>query len=87
MKANIPKLKKKMSNYLLSEEGKISKQSLLAMGTFLGGAAIGLSLSAEEISAGTSHGNDLSISYDSEVAYSTHAHHASHSSHSSHSSY
>ncbi|MFH1641597.1 MAG: hypothetical protein ABIC04_01725 [Nanoarchaeota archaeon] len=73
MKIKIPKIKKKISNYLLSEEGKISKQALLTMGAFLGGAALGGILSSQESHAinydnDPSNGcNDLTIPTSSAV--------------------
>jgi hypothetical protein len=33
---DLPKLKKRISNFILKEEGRISKQSLVSMGAFLG---------------------------------------------------
>ncbi|MCB9361953.1 hypothetical protein H6504_00825 [Candidatus Woesearchaeota archaeon] len=42
----IPKLKKKISAYILGEEGKISKQSMMALGSLLGTAAVGEIVSA-----------------------------------------
>lgn len=87
MKSKIPKIKKKISTFLLSEEGKISKQSLLTMGVLLGGAAIGVSLNAKQVSAGISHGNSLSLGYSGSTATATHTHHANHSSHGSHGSH
>lgn len=80
MKSKIPKIKKKISTYLLSEEGKISKQALFTMGSFLGGAALGIALSAEEVEAPIYHTNGLSLSYSGGTATATHSHHASHSS-------
>jgi len=44
----LPKLKKRISDFVLSEEGKISKHSLVAMGAFLGSAAMG-TLVADEV--------------------------------------
>ncbi len=80
MKSKIPKIKKKLSNYLLSEEGKISKQALLTTGAFLAGATIGAVSSVQEVEAGTSHSNSLSLSYSGGTATATHTHHANHSS-------
>lgn len=48
----IPKVPKKVSAYLLGEDGKISKQSIMALGSFLGSVAIG-SILAESVSAGS----------------------------------
>ncbi|MFP4424138.1 MAG: hypothetical protein ACLFP2_02805 [Candidatus Woesearchaeota archaeon] len=46
----IPKVPKKVSAYLLGEDGKISKQSIMALGSFLGSAAIG-SILADSVEA------------------------------------
>jgi len=43
----IPKLKKKISAYLLGEDGKITKQSLMSVGSILGTVAIGGALMSE----------------------------------------
>ena len=37
----LPKIKKKITGFLLNEEGKISKQSLLSLGSFISAAVIG----------------------------------------------
>lgn len=76
MKSKLPKLKKKISNYLLSEEGKISKQALLTMGAFLGGAALGSVHSIPEAGA-ASHDNSLELSYSGGAATASHYHHSS----------
>jgi len=49
---NLPKIKKKVSSFIRSEEGKISKQSLLAMGAFLGTAAFSFLALAKAAKAG-----------------------------------
>lgn len=46
-----PKLKKKVFSFLVGEEGKISKQSLLSLSAFLGASAVVGSLSAESVHA------------------------------------
>lgn len=88
---DFPKIKKKIGSYLLSEEGKISKQNLLALGSFLGTAALSSLLLSGEASAVDSntvyHTNNLGLSYSAGTATATHTHHASHGSHASHSSY
>ena len=37
----LPKIKKKITSFLLSEEGKIPKHSLLSLGSFVSAAVIG----------------------------------------------
>ena len=37
----LPKIKKKITGFLLNEEGKISKQSMLSLGSFISAAVIG----------------------------------------------
>jgi len=84
---NVPKLKKKISAYIMGEDGKISKQSLIAIGAFIGSAALSSLLLSDSVNAHsshTSHGtNSLSISYSAGTATGTHNHHSSHGSHSS----
>ncbi|MFH0979242.1 MAG: hypothetical protein V1837_08160 [Candidatus Woesearchaeota archaeon] len=72
-----PKFKKNISGFLLSEEGKISKQSMLALGSFVSAAIIGGSLASKQASA--THANNLTVEYQSlsRVAVGTHAHHSS----------
>jgi len=65
----MPKLKKKISSYLLEEDGRITKQSLLSLGAIVTGAAIGAALQSKEAKA---------------IDLNAHQHsHLSHSSHSS----
>lgn len=80
VKSKIPKLKKKISAFLVGEEGKISKNSLLKIGSVLTG------LSSIAIVAG-GNVNELQLSYTDSIATATHDNHSSHSQHSSHSSY
>jgi len=51
MKSKIPRIKKKINSFLVGEEGKISKQSLLKVGVLLGGTALGTVLSAKKVYA------------------------------------
>ena len=81
----IPKIQKKINSFLLSEEGKISKQSLLSLGAFMSAAVIGGILATKEAAA--AHTNSLDVSYADPTATGTHAHHSSHSSHGSHGSH
>ena len=69
----IPKIKKKITSFLLEEEGKISKHSLLSLGSFISAAVIGGILASKEAAA--THTNSLSVAYASGAATGTHAHH------------
>lgn len=71
MAAKIPQIKKTISSFLLSEEGKITKQSILSMGLFLGSVAITTALTSDD--AAGWHGS-----------HSSHTSHTSHSSHNQH---
>ena len=90
MKPGIPKIKKKINAFLVGEEGKISKQSLLKVGAMLGGAALGTVLSARKAYAGHSssdstcdrceasndvcHGNLLGVTSTGATIESSHEH-------------
>jgi len=97
-KPMIPKIKKKISSYVMGEQGRISKQSLLAIGTIIGGAALSGSLVSKSVSAAlaghTSHNshtrNTLEFRWDegahgkhTGTASATHSHKIEHYSHSS----
>lgn len=78
-----PKIKKKLSAYIMGEDGRIPKQVLLAMGAFLGSSVLSSILLSTDVQAGTIyHGNTLTVNYTpaSGLASATHSHHASHSS-------
>ena len=78
MNIKLPVIKKKISSYILGEEGKISKQSLLSLGTFFGTAAIAAALAACNVDAlSTSHHNYLGIYYGSYRVTASHSHHGS----------
>jgi len=88
----IPKLKKKVNAFLVGEEGKISKQSLLKAGTILGAISLSSIMALKGVSAEThpdyvTHVNSLSLGYSGGTAAATHTHHASHTSHGSHGSH
>ena len=74
----LPKIKKKITSFLLSEEGKIPKHSLLSMGSFVSAAVIGGVLLSKEAAA--TYTNDLAVDYAGNTATGTHAHHSVHSS-------
>jgi hypothetical protein len=69
-----PKIKKKISGFLLNEEGKVTKQSLVSLGSFLSAAVIGGALATKSVAA--DHTNSLSASYSGGVATGTHVHHS-----------
>lgn len=79
-----PKIEKKLSSFFVCEGGKISKHSLLSLGSFVSAAIIGGVLMSKDAAA--QHTNDLSLAYSESIAAGVHSHHTSHSSHSSHSS-
>jgi len=54
---NFPKLKKKISAFISKEDGKITKQALLTLGTLLASAAA-VSIFAQDVAA-WSHTNTL----------------------------
>jgi|SRR3989344_7404811 len=84
MDSKIPKIKKKVNAFLVGEEGKISKHSLLKGAVTAGIISAGTLLASKGALAQQSHSNTLSVSYASPTATGTHAHHASHSNHSNH---
>ena len=73
----VPKIKKKLSAYIMGEEGRISKQALLAMGAFLGSGVLASILLSSDVQAWVDHTNALSVSYNegNGVASATHSHH------------
>jgi hypothetical protein len=91
-----PKFKKKISDFVSQEEGKITKQSALALGAFVFGAVVS---SIKNVEAHHSHGNsynswawnsgngDFSVKHAHHSSHSTHSTHGSHSSHGTHGSH
>lgn len=63
----------------MGEDGRISKQNLVVLGTFVGATALASALAAQGVQA--QHTNNINLDYAQGTAT------ASHSSHSSHSSY
>ena len=72
----LPDLKKSISGFLLEEDGKISKHSLLSMGAALSGAAVAGALQVQGAKAETSHTH-------SHISHTSHGSHSSHGAHSS----
>jgi len=48
----LPKLKKNISAFAKGESGKISKQSMLTVGSIVGGAAVGVAISSKSVKGG-----------------------------------
>ena len=94
---NFPKIKKKVNAFLLGEEGKISKESLIKTGAILGIVALGTlkSVHAWHSSVGGKfdHINDMGFErtsaesvkgvHENELHAQAHTSHSSHSSHCS----
>ena len=78
--SKIPQLKKKVKAFLVGEEGKISKKSLLK----IGGTLTGLSSLAL---IGAANVDEIHLGYSGTTATASHENHSSHASHASHSSY
>jgi len=85
-----PKLKRKASDFLLSEEGKVSKERLLKLSAVIGAASLASGIFSDSVNADcTSHSNSVTLdrTYGGGGEWTaTHSHHGSHSSHSSHGS-
>ena len=82
----LPEVKKKINLFLLSEEGKISKQALLMGGAILGSAVLSGILSSKVVSAADEsgvvvHNNDLKFGYNRDLGMvaAKHIHNVSHS--------
>jgi hypothetical protein len=69
-----PKIKKKITGFLLNEEGKVTKQSLVSLGSFLSAAVIGGVLATK--SAAADHTNSISTYYSGVSVYGSHTHHS-----------
>ena len=75
-----PKLKKKIKSFLVSEDGKVPKQSLLSLGSFMSAAVIsGVLVKADNYPC---HSNSIDLEVDNGDISGSHNHHASHCSHS-----
>jgi len=76
MAEKLPRLKKTISGYLLEEDGKISKHSLLSIGAALTGAALATAMQSQNVKAQTEHSH-------SHISHTSHGSHSSHGAHSS----
>lgn len=80
VKSVFPTFKKKVVDFLSQEDGKITKQSAIALGAFIFGGTLA---SLKDVSAAFTHGNQLngsSFTSATGVISVTHVHHGSHSS-------
>ena len=78
IKKKIPEIKKTINAFLVGEEGKISKQSILKVGVILSVVSLG---GVKDVSAHVNHTNNLDFDYDGTGTLSTvHNHHVSHDS-------
>ena len=77
MKKSIPTLKKDIAYYINSEEGRITKESLINIGKYLGGAALAAAIQASLVSGAIVHDNNLTMKYGQQKVIGSHAHHAS----------
>jgi len=82
----LPKLKKKVTSFLLSEEGKMPKHSLLSLGSFLSAAVISGVIATKQTAASI-HSNAVDVTSETVGYVGAHSHHTSHSSHGSHGSH
>jgi len=86
---SLPSLRRTISSFLLEEEGKISKQSLVKLGAVVGGTSVMAGVAKAAHSQNIAHSQAISITYSSPTITATHSHydpaHSSHSSHASHS--
>jgi hypothetical protein len=82
----MPSIKKRISAFLVGEDGKISKDSVMKAGAILGAIGITSALLAESAAA---HTNRITSSYSSSLGRitGTHTSHGSHGSHGSHASH
>jgi len=88
MVKKFPSIKKSLSAFLLGEEGRISKESVLKMGVIFGAAALSTGILSKDVNA--QHSHSLYTSHTEVPTYQVtgyHNHHASHSSHSAHSNH
>jgi len=79
MKSKIPKIRKELSAFLVGEEGKISKQSILTIGAFLTMSSLFIKQTESNVGAAGLSGAWTAGTYGGSVVGS-HSHHASHTS-------
>lgn len=90
-KKALPGIKKDLKYFLLSEEGKVTKQSIAKIGMGLTMAGIMLhaaqSSFAQHSSGTDAHSSSLGGATDGHQSHASHASHSAHSAHSAHGSH
>jgi hypothetical protein len=91
IKNKLPQIKKTINSFLVGEEGKISKESIIKAGIILTAVSLGTlkGVLGDHTSHGSStpHNNGLGTGVTYQYGHadtSTHGHHANHGSHESH---
>ncbi|MFY9401859.1 MAG: His-Xaa-Ser repeat protein HxsA4 [Candidatus Omnitrophota bacterium] len=93
IKVSLPGIKKDIKNFLLSEEGKVSKNNMIKIGMGLAvlGSMMGLSSSTASADHSSAFFNNPDrgghASHGSHGSHGSHSSHGSHGSHGSHSSH
>jgi hypothetical protein len=82
--SKFPRLRKKISAFIMGEDGRISKQNLMALGALLGTATLATVLLSGKAAAYTSstctnHTNTISVSVGADGVSATHSHNITHS--------
>ena len=78
--SKLPKLKKKVTAFLVGEEGKVSKESVLKAGVILSSLALSSAILSKDATAVQSHTNDIYTEEVGDGMKGWHSHHASHAS-------
>ena len=90
-KLSLPRIHRTISSFMLEEEGKISKQSLIKLGVLVGGISVMAKMANAAHSQNVAHSQAVNVGYAAQTVTITHSHydpaHSSHSSHSSHGSH
>ncbi|MEM3555715.1 MAG: hypothetical protein QXF56_03300 [Candidatus Micrarchaeia archaeon] len=90
-KLTLPAIRKTITSFLLEEEGKASKESLMKVATLIGAVSAMSKISNAAHSQNVAHSQATTASYVGSTITATHSHydpaHSSHSSHSSHASH
>jgi len=79
--SNFPVLKKKLSSFVRCEEGKISKDSIVYVGSIAAAFAVGAALSSKEAAAHNhvcTHTNNLEIRFANSQLTAIHSHSVAH---------
>ena len=90
-KLGLPQIRKSIFSFLLEEEGKVSKESLLKVGALVGTISALSNIAHAGHSQNIAHSQAVSATYDGTSILATHSHydptHASHGSHGNHTSH